>query len=231
MLKLVSIVIVCLAARLGGAATPATRSGIPLDKPFKRAIYEFAVKEVVHPAWGLAHSERDFQVARRIAAAEGIAMDEDVLFAASFLHDVGGLAPYAKSGVDHAERSVQVVEPLLVNKFGFPEGKVGAVKEMILGHVYYGAKPTSRAALAFRDADVVDFLGAVGAARILAVTQEKDFADGTLAPTVKTLKQFSLTMADACSLEACREIAKLRKKELANFLSLLDEETFGGRAL
>ncbi len=212
------------------SAVPATPTGIPIDTDWKKQIYAFAQKNVVHPSWGIAHSERDYQVTKSIAQKEGIAVDEDALFAAAFLHDIGGIGSFAKKGVDHAVHSVEVIEPLLP-AWGFPMEKWPQVKEMILGHTYYGPKPVSKAALAFRDADVLDFLGHIGVARILAVTEEIGFSDGTLKPTVSTLKEFSESMAGKCSLASCQEMAKPRSAELDKFLSGLENEAFGGKAL
>ena len=207
-----------------------TPTGIPLDADWKRKVYSFAQKNVVHPAWGLAHSERNYQVAKSLAQKEGIQIDEDVLLAASFLHDLGGIGSFAKPGVDHAERSVEIIEPLLT-AWGFPMGKWPQVKAMILGHVYYGAKPDSPAVMVFRDADILDFLGSVGVARIMAVTLEDGFSDGTLKPTVGTLKGFAGTLAEKCSLSACRDMAAPRVKEMQEFLSSLNQETFQENAL
>jgi len=208
---------------------PRTATGITIDSEWKRALYEFVKKNSVHPSWGIAHSERDYQASKSLAQKEGITLDDDVLFAAAFLHDIGGLSPFAQKDVDHAVRSTQVIEPLLP-EWGFPMQKWSQVKEMILGHTYYGPAPTSREALAFRDADILDFLGSVGVARMLAVTEEAGF-DGTLKTTVDTLKGFAKTMAAKCSLRTCQELAKPREEELNRFLRDLDGETFSGKAL
>ncbi|MCB9073403.1 MAG: HD domain-containing protein [Bdellovibrionaceae bacterium] len=207
-----------------------TPTGIPVDTKWKEQVYNFAMKNVVHPAWGLAHSERDYQVALLLAKREGFSIDSDVLFAAAFLHDVGGIGSFQKKGVDHAVRSVEIAEPRLMS-WGFPSNKWPQVKEMILGHTYYGTKPTTKAALAFRDADIVDFLGNIGIARLLGATMDPDFFDGTLKPAVITLKEFSQTMAEKCSLTACHELAKPRQAELESFLSILNNETFQEKAL
>jgi uncharacterized protein len=212
------------------STTTNTATGIPIDSDWKKKIYEFAQSQVVHPAWGLAHSERDYQVTKDVANREGIVLDLDVLFACAFLHDIGGIGSYAQKGVDHAVRSVEVIEPLLPG-WGFPMSKWPQVKEMILGHTYYGPKPISKAALAFRDADVLDFLGAIGVARILAVTEEAGFSDGTLKPTVGTLKDFAQTMKAKCSLAWCTQLAGPKQEKLEKFLSDLSAETFNQSAL
>lgn len=231
--RLVLSIIVVLLSALTVAALESnietTKTGIALDAPWKIQIYEFAKKNVVHPSWGLGHSERNYQMTKAIAKKENITIDEDVLFAATFFHDVGGLPAFEKTGVDHAVRSVEVAEPLLA-QWGFPAEKWPAVKEMILGHTYYEAAPTAPAAQAFRDADIVDFLGAIGAARILAVTQEGG-KNGSLSSATDILTDFANTMPQKCSLLTCKEIAAERKLELQNFIEALIHESMDGKAL
>ena len=207
-----------------------TATGISLDTKWKQLVYEYAKANVKHPSWGLAHSERNYQVSLDIASKEGIAIDLDVLFVSSFLHDLGGIAGHEAEGVDHAVRSVELIEPLL-KEWKFPMEKFDQVKEMILGHTYYGEKPKSLQAQAFRDADILDFLGTIGVARILAIAQEPGRSDGTLSPPVSILKSFSKSMADKCSLQACAKIAEPRKAELDQFLQSLDLQSFSGKAL
>lgn len=206
----------------------ATPTGILLDSAWKNAIYDFAQKNIRHPSWGLAHSERNYQVTKILAEKEKIDLDLDVLFAASFLHDLGGLRGYEVEGVDHAVRSALLAESLL-GEAGFPMDKWPAVKEIILGHTYYTNPPANKTAQLFRDADVLDFLGNIGVARIMAVTMEEGTSDSTLNPTVGILRSFSKSMAGKCISESCKELAKGRQAELLSFLKSLDKETFNGK--
>jgi hypothetical protein len=119
-------------ASIAQADMPHTASGIPIDTDWKVKEYAYAVQNVVHPSWGITHSERDYQVTKKLADAQGIALDLDVLFACAFLHDLGGIGSFAQPGVDHAVRSAQLAEPLL-QAWGFPMEKWAQVKEMILG--------------------------------------------------------------------------------------------------
>jgi uncharacterized protein len=209
---------------------PATATGIPVDNAWKRQVYEYAQKNVVHPSWGIAHSERDYQLTKVLAAKEGIALDEDVLFASAFLHDLGGIGSFAVKGVDHGVRSAQLMEPLL-REWGFPMEKWPLVKEMVIGHVYYAPASGSPAAKAFRDADILDFLGALGAARILAVTEEPGRASNTLEPIVDGIRNFSRSLPEKCTYASCRELAGPRVVEMQNFLDQVNKEDFSGQAL
>nr|BDT27660.1 HD domain-containing protein [Bacteriovorax sp. HI3] len=208
----------------------ATPTGILIDSSWKNAIHDFAKKNVRHPSWGLSHAERNYQVTKVLAEKEKVELDLDVLFAASFLHDLGGLKGYEVEGVDHAVRSAELAENLL-SEAGFPMDKWPAVKEIILGHTYYTAAPANKAAQLFRDADVLDFLGNIGVARILAITQEEGTSDSTLKPTVGILQTFAKSMAGKCISDACKELAKGRQEELVQFLNSLTKETFSGKAL
>jgi uncharacterized protein len=209
---------------------PRTLTGIALDAQWKIEVYNFALKNVRHSAWGIAHSERNFQVATKLAAAEYIKMDIDVLFASAFLHDLGGISGFEIKGVDHAVRSVELMQPLL-SKWGFPMTKWDLVREMVLGHSYYEAPPASTQALVFRDADILDFLGTVGIARIMSITNEPGISDLTMKPTVNLLKSFSKSLVAKCSLSTCSELAKIRQVELDSFLASLSKATFNYQAL
>src|SRR6476660_9137797 len=72
-----------------------------------------------HTAWGTAHSRRDYDLARALADSEHLAYDDDVLYAAAYLHDIAAFAPWAKQGVDHQDRGAELMDSVLTG-FGFP---------------------------------------------------------------------------------------------------------------
>lgn len=212
-------------------AAETTATGIPLDSEWRRAVFAFAQKEVQHCAWGLAHAERNFQNTLDLAEREKVAVDRDVLFAAAFLHDVGGIAPHEKEGVDHAVRSVEIAEPLLKNA-GFPMEHFDEVKEIILGHTYYTAAPKGIVAQLFRDADILDFLGVMGVARLLGVSQEIGGKPGEQLPAMAgLLNKFSNDMPKKLSSESAKRLALERVTEMRSFLTALGAYSFGGKAL
>ena len=207
----------------------ATATGIPLDRSWKVKVYRFALEHVNHPAWGLTHSERDYQITVDLASREKKHIDKDVIFAAAFLHDVGGLPPYDEKGVDHAVRSVQVVEPLL-KEWGFPSSKIDLVKETILKHVYYGKAGLSLEAILFRDADILDFIGPMGIARILSVTLESK-KPALISNSIATLRKFAKEMPEKLTSEMARQDSKKRVKEMNRFLDSFQAYTYDGKAM
>ena len=225
-----------LAGILGAAPAPAagqtpaiqgaaaTLTGIPLDAPWKRTVYAFARQKLLHPAWGWTHSERDYQLARRIAAKEGLRIDTDVLFAAAFTHDIGAVGEFQEKGVDHAVQSVKLAKPLLLNA-GFPAAKWPAVQEAILGHMYDKDVGSRAESLVLHDADALDFLGSVGVARRLAVTGTSDSYLGGLTK----IREFADLLPGRLTTRSARRMAPSRVREMRRFLEQLATETAGAR--
>jgi uncharacterized protein len=123
------------------------------------------------PCHDFSHVERVLALAERIAAREGA--DLETVRLAALLHDVGrggdaGAGPGAGAGPTtdrHEEVSAEMAAPFL-RSLGLPEPTVGAVLEAILRHRHRrGGKPESLEARCLYDADKLDSLGAVGAAR------------------------------------------------------------------
>lgn len=201
------------------AAPTATPAGIPLDSPWRRAVYAQAHDHFQHPSWGWRHSERDYLFGMAVAEVEGLTVDPDVLFAAAFLHDWGGIEPFAVAGVDHAVRSVELAEPFLTEA-GFPMEKFPAVRAAILGHMY-DREPEGPEAVALHDADALDFLGGLGAARMLAATG--DAADYDLA--LRRIERFAIDIPPRLKTAAARDMAPQRVAVMTEFLAAVRRET------
>lgn len=193
---------------------------------WRTPVCQFVRTNLVHLAWGYEHCLRDYSLAKNIAAAEGVPFDDDVLFAASMLHDLGGFPDFSAAGVDHAVRSTEVVDSILLPA-GFPSAKLEAVKAAIRSHSYYDPiAPTSAEGILLHDADGLDFLGSIAAMRIIAIAG-KDRA----APTVKS----AVTLLSHLQQDVPRSLiggtytqslGSRRGDELRHFLETLHEESF-----
>lgn len=206
-------------APVAATAATATPAGIPLDSPWRRAVYEQAHDHFKHPGWGWRHSERNYLLGATLAATDGLAIDADVLFAAAFLHDWGGIEPFAVAGMDHAARSVELAEPFLTEA-GFPMEKFPAVRAAILGHMY-DKEPDGSEAVVLHDADALDFLGALGAARMLAATG--DAPDYDLA--LRRIERFAADIPPRLKTAAAQEMAGPRVAAMTDFLAEVRRET------
>lgn len=197
----------------------ATPAGIPLDTAWRRAVYDQANTHLQHPSWGVRHSERNYVLGMALAQTEGLTVDADVLFAAAFLHDWGGIEPFNVAGVDHAVRSVQLAEPFLTEA-GFPMEKFPAVRTAILGHMY-DKEPEGPEAIVLHDADALDFLGALGAARLLAATADRPDYDQALV----RIGRFAVDIPPRLKTAAARDMAGPRVARMQEFLAEVRRET------
>lgn len=164
-----------------------------------------------------------------LARAEGVVVDDDALYAAAYLHDMGGIPPYAKAGVDHGDRSIQLVDSVLRDA-GFPMEKSALVKEIIDHHQYYRPPDTLAVAVLFRDADILDFLGAVDVARILSLTTREKFTPD-LPHAVEAIRQNMLQMPGRLQSAAAKREGAKRVAEMQRYLDELAAETDSLRVL
>jgi uncharacterized protein len=118
------------------------------------------------PVHGFDHVERVYRMAERLAQAEGA--DREIVRAAALLHDVHGADPNHADRADHQEGSAEVAGQILAAE-GWPAGRIAAVQDCIRAHRYRGGQAalTLEAQVLF-DADKLDVLGAIGAARTIA---------------------------------------------------------------
>lgn len=192
------------------------------------AVRTFAEQHLKHPAWGASHSVRDYELARALAAEDHVALDDDVLYAAAFLHDVAAFAPYEKQGVDHSDQGAALVAGLLAGT-GFPESKIEAVRGAIRTHMYY-RDPVGPEALYLHDADALDWLGAIGVARVFALVDPNGGRpDGPAA--VKMLQGYLSKVPPRIISPAGQAHRAQRVKELERFLGELSAESDDFRSL
>ncbi|MDG1708568.1 MAG: hypothetical protein P8H03_07385 [Emcibacteraceae bacterium] len=228
-LKLLFIGVCSLISSISIAAEEMTKTGILLDESWKATVYEFAQENLQHSAWGVEHYERNFHMSKKIAAAESTKVDEDVLFAASFLHDMGVFEPYAIAGAEHSKTAADNIEAIL-NPTNFPNEKIEDVKATILAHMFYADAGDNKMAAIFHDADTLDFLGSIGVARIISITTRDDWATD-LATAIKTIEGFNVDLPSKLIFEGSKEIAKKRVNESNMFIESLKSESNDGNAL
>ena len=206
-------------------------SKIELDSEWKKDVYAFTKDNLEHSAWGLAHAERDYLLAKDLAENSDLEVDDDVLFASAFLHDMGGFKPFQKDGVDHADRSAELCH-LILEPTDFPKTKIESVRKAIVAHSYYTDKePMTNEAKVLHDADCLDFLGAIGVARILSITGQEPFTPN-IAASLKLIESLAQAVPGSIkSGEYAEEMAQERLSEMNAFVAQLKKESFGGEHL
>jgi uncharacterized protein len=108
---------------------------------------------------------------------------------------------------------------------GFPAAKIPAVQAAERAHMYYRDPGTSPESIVLHDADSLDFLGAIGAARMLSLAGEKA---PSFTPAVAALRSFIKDIPAALRTRTGRAMGRVRVAELKTFLDRLEAETDGG---
>jgi uncharacterized protein len=112
------------------------------------------------------HVERVYRMAERLAKAEGA--DLEIVLAAALLHDVEGTAPGAVARANHHYASADFAAAVLAAE-GWTQERIAAVQHCIRAHRFRDDRepPQTIEAKVLFDADKLDVLGAVGAARVV----------------------------------------------------------------
>jgi uncharacterized protein len=180
------------------------------------------------PAHKYGHQPRLYALTREIAAlTPTLAYDDDIVYAAAFLHDLGVFIghrpedPAALAAWDHVAYTCTQA-PAILTRLGFPTPKIPAVLAAIREHQPHDI-PTTPEATLLRDADILEQLGAIGilrtAAKLGSDTRFHTFAD------VRTSLHRALTTFPAqIRLDATRQLAAPRIATLQAFLTALDTE-------
>jgi len=182
-----------------------------------------------HPAWGLAHTRRVLEMAMELAVKEQLSVDEDVLVAAAYLHDIGSFKPFHRTGIGHDQRSVEVAAHLL-EMVDFPMDKLERVQAVMQGHMFYAEPAAGNEAQVFHDADTLDFMGTVGIARLLAIVGLDDLTPD-LASAIHLIDRYMHELPERLHTATAKEIGERRQQEMREFLERLAAQTENLRLL
>ena len=113
------------------------------------------------------HVLRVYRTAMKLADEENA--DKEIVAAAALLHDVQGATPGSEERKGHHIASAVFAGRVLAEA-GWPQERISAVQHCIRGHRYRGDgnKPETLEAQIIFDADKLDVIGAIGAARTIA---------------------------------------------------------------
>jgi len=196
---------------------------------WRDTIRHFAKQHFKNPAWGYSHCERDYALARALAASDHVVLDDDVVFATAYLHDIAAFAPWGgNEPPDHSDVGADVVGSILKDT-GFPMSKLEAVRSAIRTHMYY-RNPVGPEATYIHDADALDWLGAIGVARIIALADPN--GGSPTGPQVAKMLEDNLKNVPARVVSpAGRAMVGPRESELREYLKELKSESADYRDL
>ena len=191
---------------------------------WRRAVVEY-IRAEAQPMDKFGHQPRLYALTQQLA--EGQECDDDVLFAAAWMHDLGvflGHRPADPAELvrwNHVPYTIARSSELLLG-WGFPPEKVQAVAEAIRTH-QPNDDPQSAEAVVLRDADILEQLGAVGALRAL-VKVGRDTRYRTFSDVVPVLERAAAELPGKLRLSRGKALAESRVSVLRVLLSALREE-------
>ncbi len=182
-------------------------------------VKSFVVREGKHPAWGANHSLRIYRQALALAKKENLQVNKGVLFVAAMLHDVGALDKFKKEGADHSDRSIEFFKDNL-HLFGFKpaDEEIKPIIAAMKGHMFYRPPEKGNEAVLLRDADILDFLGYTGIARLYAIIGKDDWTP-TVEKTDERLRYFYETLPQQLKTATAKNAAQKKIKEMARFFN------------
>ncbi|HMF65812.1 MAG TPA: HD domain-containing protein [Edaphobacter sp.] len=182
------------------------------------------------PQHKYGHQPRLYALTRQIG--HGLSYDDDVVYAAVWLHDLGvfiGHRPESEAALKTWDHVAYITEraPAILTEAGFPSEKIPAVLEVIRTHQPQDTPATLEATIA-RDADILEQLGAIGITRTLAKLGS-DTRFHTFTDARDALKKQLETLPAKLHLEASKTLAAPKLKVMQAFIDSLESE--GGQHL
>jgi uncharacterized protein len=192
---------------------------------FRQAIRDYIAREA-KPGDKFGHQPRLYALTQQIGA--GHDYDDDVVFAAAWLHDIGvfiGHRPEGEEALSRWNNVVYAVEraPALLAAMGFPAEREVAVVEAIRTH-QPAEQPTTIEGTILRDADILEQLGAIGILRAVSKVG-RDTRFFTFTTAVESLRKALATLPGQIRLDSAKELARPKIDALKAFLQAVDEES------
>jgi uncharacterized protein len=191
---------------------------------FRSAIEAYVAKEA-RPVEKFGHQPRLYALA--VEVGRGLVFDDDVLFAAAWLHDLGVFYghrpedPEELARWDNVEYAAQRA-PEVLAEAGFPPSKVRAVIRAIRTH-QPSADPDTIEGTILRDADILEQLGAVAVLRT-ACKVGRDTRFETFTKVAESLTHALAKLPPLLRLDTSRILAQAKMLALDAFLSALERE-------
>jgi uncharacterized protein len=190
-----------------------------------RSALETYIAIHANPQHKYGHQPRLYALTQQIGV--GTAYDDDIVFAAVWLHDLGvfiGHRPKSEDELKTWDHVAYITEkaPTILSKVGFPTYKIPAVLDAIGTHQPEDI-PTTPEATITRDADILEQLGAIGITRTLSKigsdTRFHSFSDA-----LHALKKQLETLPGKLDLETSKALAVPRIHLMRAFINSLEAE-------
>jgi uncharacterized protein len=195
------------------------------EAPYRQAIRDYIAREA-NPRDKFGHQPRLYALAQQVGA--GHHYDDDIVFAAAWLHDIGVFAGHRPEDPEALARWNNVTyalkrAPGILRLARFPEAKIAAVVEAIRTH-QPGFEPTTLEGHIIRDADILEQLGVIAVLRtVCKIGRDTRFQEFTDA--VNSLHRSLATLPVQIRLDSARKLAEPKIAALRAFLEAVDSES------
>ncbi len=183
------------------------------------------VRHEAKPVDKYGHQPRLYTLTREVG--RGHDYDDDVVFAAAWLHDLGVFVghrpedPAELARWNHVRYACEHAPRILADA-GFPSEKIPRVLSVIQEHQPQD-EPTSVEAMILRDADILEQLGAIGILRTVSKVG-RDTRYPTFSDAMKVLQKNLETLPGKIRLESTKKLAESRVAVLQEFLTAVETE-------
>jgi uncharacterized protein len=196
-------------------------------KSFRLRLAEY-IRDQARPIDKFGHQPRLYALTKLVG--DGRSYDDDVVYAAAWLHDLGVFAGHRPEGREDLARWDNVryaIEqaPAVLNQVGFPQEKIASVLEAIRTH-QPDQTPQTLEGNILRDADILEQLGAIGILRVAAKIG-RDTRYAVFGDAAATLEKALAELPGKLGLESAKMLARPRTALLRAFLEELEEEAKG----
>jgi uncharacterized protein len=194
---------------------------------FRLPLAEY-VRSQALPIDKLGHQPRLYALTRLVG--KGMSYDDDVVYAAAWLHDLGVFVghrpeePGLLARWDNVSYAMQQA-PAVLSQCDFPATKVAQVLEAIRTHQPHSS-PSCLEGTILRDADILEQLGSIGILRVAAKIG-RDTRYPTFTNAAETLRKSLADLPGRLNLESAKELARPRIALLVAFLQELEDEACG----
>jgi HD superfamily phosphodiesterase len=161
-------------------------------------------------ARGFDHVNRVYHLAKHLEDD----YDDEVLLAATYLHDIILTEPHQLQSAEKAEA--------VLHEVGFEPGKIIQVKEAILNHIPEGDPKTTESKM-LHDADILDSLGMSGIAR-LAIGAFFWRGAKNLVDVLRHIREYKERAESHLILDRSRQLAREKIEFMEKALDQLEKE-------